>query len=117
MKKVHLKLKNIDHIYLSVTDLEKSEAFYDKVMSALGLHKGDTPVSGEHHAHYVTPSFQLTIRQAKSIKEHDPDSPGLHHICFQASSKDEVDECYQILINLGLSSSEPKLFPEYHPDS
>ena len=85
-------------------------------MAALGLHKGDTPVAGDRHAHYVTPSFQSTIRQAKSITKYDPESPGLHHLCFQTSSKDEVDDCYQILSNLGLSPTEPKLIPEYHSE-
>lgn len=111
-----LRLHGIDHIYLSVTDLNRSEEFYDRVMAALGLHKGDTPIGGARHAHYVTPSFQLTIRQAGSIQKHDPESPGLHHLCFQALSKVDVDGCYQILSELGLNPTEPKLYPEYNPE-
>ena len=46
-----LLLIGIDHIYLSVTDFEKSERFYDSVMEALGLKKGDKSIAGEPHAH------------------------------------------------------------------
>ncbi len=38
-------LSGIDHIYLSVTDMEVSEAFYDRVMQALGLRKGDKAIA------------------------------------------------------------------------
>jgi len=109
-------LQGIDHIYLSVTDFSRSEAFYDCVMEALGLHKGDKAISGERHAHYVAPTFQLTIRPARSPKHHDPYSAGLHHLCFQTRTTEDVETCYRKLADLGLSPSEPKLYPEYNPE-
>lgn len=111
-----LKLFGIDHIYLSVSDMERSEVFYDSIMEALGLHKGDAPVRGEPHAHYVSPGFQLTIRPARSTRAHDPYSPGLHHLCFQTATMEDVDDCYRTLKTLGLTPSEPCLYPEYHPE-
>lgn len=39
-------LRRIDHIYLSVSDFARSEAFYDAVMRALGQHKGDKIIGG-----------------------------------------------------------------------
>ena len=109
-------LKGIDHIYLSVTDFDRSVAFYDQVMAALGLHKGDKAIAGEAHAHYVAPTFQLTLRPAHSDRQHDPYAPGLHHLCFQAASAEAVDECYRILVELGFAPTEPASYPEYHPE-
>ena len=106
----------IDHIYLSVTDFGRSEQFYDRVMEALGLRKGDKPIAGEKHAHYYCPGFQLTIRPARSTAPHDPYAAGLHHLCFQTRTPDEVDECHRKLVNLGVSPSEPKHYPQYNPE-
>ena len=95
--------------------MDKSEEFYDRVMEALGLHKGDKPIGGERHAHYVAPTFQVTIRPSRSERTHDPYSPGLHHLCFQTATNQDVDVCYRILRSLELSPSEPRHYPEYHP--
>lgn len=109
-------LSGIDHIYLSVRDYDVSVHFYDQVMEALGLHKGDKPIAGERHAHYLAPTFQLTIRPARTKASHDPYASGLHHLCFQTHSKEAVDRCYQILKDVGVNVSEPQYYPEYHPE-
>lgn len=109
-------LRGIDHIYLSVVDFHRSQAFYDSVMRALGLKKGDKAIAGEPHAHYLAPSFQLTIRPARGAEPFDAYRPGLHHLCFQAENSAAVDECYRILAELGAEPSRPALYPEYNPE-
>ncbi len=109
-------LRGIDHIYLSVTDFNRSEEFYDTVMEALGLKKGDKAIAGEPHAHYLAPSFQLTIRPARSGESFDAYRAGLHHLCFQAESNGDVDECFRILTDLGARPSKPDHYPEYNPE-
>lgn len=109
-------LTGIDHIYLSVTDFRESERFYDKVMGALGLKKGTRAIAGENHAHYYAPSIQLTIRPARSTEPHSAYSPGLHHLCFQCVTREDVDVCYGKLAELGVTASKPRLYPEYSPD-
>lgn len=108
-------LSGIDHIYLSVTDQEKSEAFYDNVMERLGLKKGDKAIHGERHAHYLAPNFQLTLRPARSGL-HDPYTPGLHHLCFQARTPADVDECFRLLTDGGFEPTAPQHYPEYNPE-
>jgi glyoxylase I family protein len=110
------RLEGVDHIYLSVSDMGRSEAFYDRVMAALGLHKGDRPVAGERHAHYLGRSFQLTIRPARSRQPHDPYAPGLHHVCFQAPTRQDVDASVAVLRAIGVPASEPRVYPEYNPE-
>ena len=109
-------LKRIDHIYLAVSDFARSEAFYDAIMRALGQHKGDKVIAGEPHAHYLGPQFQLTLRPAKTRKPHDPYAPGLHHLCFQVEAAADVDLCFDKLRALGIEVSEPRRYPEYHPE-
>ena len=42
-----MEVIGLDHIYVSVSDFARSEAFYDRVMGALGFRKGDKPIAGE----------------------------------------------------------------------
>ncbi len=109
-------LRGIDHIYLSVRDFDRAEAFYDGVMETLGLRKGDKTIAGESHAHYLAPTFQLSIRPARSGEPFDAYRSGLHHLCFQADSPEVVDECCRRLKALGVVCTEPAYYAEYHPE-
>ncbi|MBI5838848.1 MAG: VOC family protein [Chloroflexi bacterium] len=107
----------IDHIYITVSDLERAEVFYDGVMQLLGFHKGTNPVGGQPHFHYYNRVTQYTIRPApsKSIT-HNPLVPGLHHVRLQVADKNTVDRIAQDLRRLGIQVSEPRLYPDYGMD-
>ena len=106
----------LDHLYLTVSNIQRAERFYDPVMRALGFRKGDKPVGGDPHAHYFNPHLQLTIRPARSDAPHDPYAPGLHHLCLQLPTREEVDAAVRALRELAVSASDPQLYPEYSPD-
>jgi catechol 2,3-dioxygenase-like lactoylglutathione lyase family enzyme len=106
----------IDHIYLAVSDLDASEAFYDGVMRALGFYKGDRPIGGERHAHYFNRAMQLSIRPARSPRAHDPYAPGLHHLCLQVATPADVDAAYASVHGLGVAATPPRTYPEYSTD-
>jgi len=108
-------LGGIDRIYLSVADFLRSEAYYDALVAALGLKKGDKAIAGEPHAHYLAPNFQLTIRPARG-GAHDPYAPGLHHLCFQAADRAAVDACYEAVAALNFAPTRPRVYPEYNPE-
>ena len=106
----------VDHIYVSVSDLARSEAFYDRVMRLLGFKKGVFPIAGERHLHYFNQATQYTIRPARSAQPHDPYRPGLHHVCFRVASRAEVDAAARELAALGVAVSPPETYPEYADD-
>ena len=37
----------IDHIYIAVSDMKRSEAFYDRAMTALGFRKSSFAIGGD----------------------------------------------------------------------
>ncbi len=111
-----LLLGGIDHIYLSVRDFSRSQSFYDNVMRTLGLKKGTKTIAGEPHAHYLAPTFQLSIRPTRSDEAFDAYRSGLHHLCFQAPDPTAVDECYRLLTDAGVACTEPAIYAEYHPE-
>jgi glyoxylase I family protein len=111
-----MEIIGLDHIYLTVSDFARSEAFYDRVLERLGFRKGDKRVGGDPHAHYFNRSLQLSIRPARSDAPHDPYAPGLHHLCLQMSTNDDVDAAAAAIRELGIEATEPAYYPEYNPD-
>ncbi len=112
-----VEVSGIDHIYINVSDLELSTAFYDSVMELLGFRKGTGKVGGQSHVHYFNRALQLTLRPARAgAPAHDQNAPGLHHLCFQVGDVTAVDEAALGLQRLGIEFSEPRLCPEYGAD-
>ena len=111
-----LDVTGIDHLYVAVTDLARSVAFYDPVMRLLGFKKGTRPIAGEPHVHYFNRETQFTLRPSHGTARHDPYAPGLHHLCFRVATRDDVDVAARELRALGVAATEPALYPEYAPD-
>lgn len=111
-------VQGIDHLYVSVSDLERAERFYDPVMQMLGFRKGTAKVAGEPHLHYFNRVLQYTLRPARGAEATaDPYRTGaLHHLCFRVRDAAAVDEARQKLVDLGIEASEPRSYPEYRPD-
>jgi catechol 2,3-dioxygenase-like lactoylglutathione lyase family enzyme len=87
----------IDHVYVSVSDLDRSEKFYDVVMEA------------NRHFGYV-------LRPARTSRTHDPYAPGFHHLCFRVETEDQVQEAAKRLSSRGIMVPEARRYPEYAPD-
>jgi len=111
-----VRVIGLDHVYVSVSDLPRSEAFYDGVMAALGFRKGDKSIADDPHAHYFNAVMQYSLRPARSPGPHDPYAPGLHHLCFQVEDAAAVDEAHRRLTALGVAATAPRRYPEYNPD-
>ena len=108
----------IDHIYLAVADLRRSEVFYDKVMTqVLGYRKGGSTIAGDAHIHYFNRQFGFSLRPAKDTsRSHDPYAPGLHHFCFRVLDEAAVDSAAAELRSAGIEATDPRYYPEYAPD-
>jgi catechol 2,3-dioxygenase-like lactoylglutathione lyase family enzyme len=111
-----MEIIGLDHIYLTVSDLQASEIFYDPVMKALNFKKGVMPIGEEPHFHYFNQNLQISIRPAHTDGRFDPYAPGLHHICLQVGSRLEVEESARVLKRIGVETSLPAFFPEYAED-
>ena len=79
----------IDHIYIAVSDLERSEFFYDHVLlGALGFRKNKFSLGGDPHIHYFNRHFGYVLRPSRTQVAHGPYAPGLHHFCLRVESAD-----------------------------
>ena len=113
---MNMEVIGIDHIYLSVTDLARSESFYDRIMPVLGFLKNSFPNEGDRHVQYYNRHFGFALRPAKRKTPHDPLCPGLHHFCFRVEDSATVHAVAHRFNELGIECSVPQLYPEYAPD-
>lgn len=106
----------IDHLYITVSDIARSERFYDVVLAGLGFRKNDFVLGGERHVQYFNRHFGYVLRPARSARRHDSYTPGLHHLCFRVESAADVQEAARMLAAANIDVGEPRLYPEYAPD-
>jgi glyoxylase I family protein len=107
----------IDHVYVTVRDLARSERFYGRVMGVLGYRKIQSPIAGDPHVHYYNRQFGFSLRPARpATPDHDPYAPGLHHFCFRVLDQRAVDRAVEELRGAGIAVTEPRFYPEYAAD-
>jgi catechol 2,3-dioxygenase-like lactoylglutathione lyase family enzyme len=106
----------LDHVYLSVSNLERSVAFYDEVMKVLGFRKNTFDIAGDPHVQYFNRHFGVVLRPGYKGARHDPNLCGLHHLCLRVDSIAEVEEVANALRAAGIAASAAQRYPEYAAD-
>jgi catechol 2,3-dioxygenase-like lactoylglutathione lyase family enzyme len=107
----------MDHIYLAVSDLARSEAFYDRVMvEVLGFRKNAFVLGGDSHIQYFNRHFGYVLRPARTPPPRDAGSPGLHHLCLRVDSIDDVRAVADQLRAAGIDATPAARYAEYAPD-
>jgi len=112
------QVTGIDHIYITCSDLARSEVFYDKLLAdSLGFRKGERFTLGpDTHLSYYNRHFGFVLRPARVQALHEPYAPGLHHFCFRVESEADVQETADLLQKAGIAATRAKLYPDYAPD-
>lgn len=115
----------IDHIQITVKDLDSAVIFYDKLMPLLGfdISKKSSAEIEEHDfrvVEYCHPNlaFALTSprEKFKDVDVHRRRPGSLHHLAFRADSREQVDQLYAKTRNIGATIVEaPREYPEYVP--
>ena len=117
----------IDHIQITVKNIEAAEPFYDWLMSILGYDvsaKISVPIP-EHDLYvveYLHPDGDFGICSPREAFRNDTvhrRKPGsLHHIAFRAESRAHVDALYgEIRAIPGVNIlSPPRIYEEHGPD-
>jgi catechol 2,3-dioxygenase-like lactoylglutathione lyase family enzyme len=100
---------SISHIALSVSDLERSAAFYNKVFEFIGFKSVEIPESIQQAMKtrlraWVGPGYSISIRPSKGEfvhRLHDRNAPGFNHMAFTAEDRSEVEKMYELLKEMG----------------
>jgi catechol 2,3-dioxygenase-like lactoylglutathione lyase family enzyme len=111
------EVSGIDHIYITVSDIERSESFYDKVLlEVLGFRKNKFALGGDPHVQYYNRHFGYVLRPSRSPGGHDSYAPGLHHFCLRVESRADVVAVANQLRAAGVKASAAELYPQYASD-
>lgn len=115
----------IDHIQITVRDMDVAVPFYDRFLPLLGFspQSKSSAVIESHDFHVVEYShprlsFAITSPRSAFRSEHvHRRRPGsLHHLAFQAPSRAEVDSLHLALKEIGaVIVAPPREYPEYTP--
>jgi catechol 2,3-dioxygenase-like lactoylglutathione lyase family enzyme len=100
-------INGMAHIQLTVSDMQRSTPFYERLLHALEM---KTLVN--------SPEFFYCIggRTGVAICPADPElgtrpfhqrQLGLHHLCFRARSREDVDEIYRVALELSARIVHP----------
>ena len=107
----------IDHIYITVSDLDRSRAFYDTVfLGVLGFRRNAFTLGGDQHLQYYNRHFGYVLRPARVLQSHQPYAPGLHHLCLRVDSVDDVRAVSAALNAAGIAATPAALHDQYAPD-
>ncbi len=108
-------INGMAHIQLTVSDMERSVPFYDRLLHSLGMATiVDTPefyycIGGRTGVAISPASSELRARQFRQR------SPGLHHFCFRTRSREDVDEVYEVALDLSAKIIHPPQEDEFAP--
>ena len=96
-----MEVNGIAHIQVSVNRFEECIAFYDHVMPYLGL---QAVHRSEEFVYYVGGRTGYNVSRADpqyAGERHVATRSGLHHVCFRARSRGDIDELYGFMQGIG----------------
>ena len=94
-----VSVNGIAHIQLTVTDPDRCLPFWGRLCEFLGM---QTLIRGEEVVYCIGGRTGILVRGAppeqRGIRFHQ-DRAGLHHFCFRARSRADVDAVYRFLVD------------------
>jgi glyoxylase I family protein len=110
-------LGSLNHLSLTVSDRDRSEPFYDAILQFMGYQPVER--TEDYTMWWLETAGAILIGSAKPDcvnPTHDRYSPGLHHIGFNADSREQVDRLYQLLVQIGATILDPPAeYNQYAP--
>jgi glyoxylase I family protein len=110
-----MRVGSLNHISITVNDLEKSRAFYEKLLSALGYRLLFS--EGQSFGFKGADGLKLFFAQARKDRQgeaFDRYRVGLHHLAFNAPDRAFVDSVHQKLVSWGVTVLDaPAEYPQY----
>jgi catechol 2,3-dioxygenase-like lactoylglutathione lyase family enzyme len=99
-----MTLGDINHISVTVGDLDRSFAFYDPLMQFLGYRESER---GPDYVEWLGPAGWFILRSMRRETPHDRYARGLHHLAWSADNREQVDAFHRLLVKQGATVLEP----------
>jgi catechol 2,3-dioxygenase-like lactoylglutathione lyase family enzyme len=102
-----MEINGIAHLTLSVADFEAAAAFYGKLLPFFGLKK---VFDGKDLLYHVGGRTGVAIQRCPDAfrgTRFEQGRVGLHHVCFRARERGDVDIAHQFVLGLGATIVYP----------
>jgi catechol 2,3-dioxygenase-like lactoylglutathione lyase family enzyme len=96
-----MEINGVAHVILTVRDLDRSRPFYEALLPLLGMTR---VVNDRDYLYYVGGRTALGLRPAAPEWASEPfvqGRCGLHHVCFRARARDDVDAVHGAMSAFG----------------
>lgn len=102
-----MEINGIAHVMLSVSDFAACRAFYGKLLPYLGL----TPVIDTENYYYCV-GGRTAVGIVEAEEEYRGERfvqrrVGLHHVCFRVREREDIDEAYAFVQEIGAKIVHP----------
>lgn len=102
-----MEINGIAHVILTVSDFDSAVAFYEQLLPFLGMKR---VFKGDEFLYYV--GGRTAIGISKCDERYGDERfvqrrVGLHHVCFRARERSDVDAFYAFLQELGAKVVHP----------
>ncbi len=102
-----MEINGIAHIVLTVIRFEICSVFYTKVLSYMGLKE---VFRGKDNLYYVGGKTAVAISRCHEPYKNDlfiQNRIGLHHLCFRAKLREDIDNFYSYLKSIDAKIIQP----------
>ena len=96
-----MEINGIAHCNLTVTDMARSRPFYRQLLTFLGM---KPVIDGEAMLYCVGGRTAMGIQPCDDAYKNErfvQRRTGLHHVCFRAREREDVDKFHDFLVGLG----------------
>jgi catechol 2,3-dioxygenase-like lactoylglutathione lyase family enzyme len=102
-----MQLNGIAHIQLTVTNVERSKAFYRPLLE---LFEMQVLIDTETYYYCIGSRTGIAISEVEekhASDRFDQRRVGLHHLCLRAREREQIDEIYDFVEKLGATIVHP----------
>jgi catechol 2,3-dioxygenase-like lactoylglutathione lyase family enzyme len=99
-----MEINGVAHVILTVRDVVRSRPFYVALLEHMGLTR---VVDVDTYLYYVGGRTAVGLRPAASDAVFDQGRVGLHHVCFRARSREDVDSVHALLAGMKATIVHP----------
>jgi catechol 2,3-dioxygenase-like lactoylglutathione lyase family enzyme len=97
-----MEINGIAHIIVTVGKFDECVAFYRRLLPFLGLNR----IVHDEESYFYCIGGRTGFGIARAADQHrgqprDQTRPGLHHVCFRARSREDVDAVWRLAAELG----------------
>jgi len=110
-----MEINGIAHVMLTVRSVERSRAFYAPLLEHMGLVK---VIDSSEYLYYVGGRTAVGLRPAPpefTAAHFEQGHPGLHHVCFRARARADVDSVHALAQGLGAKIVHPPQEDQWVP--